>query len=42
MPTVLIIEDEELAAKRLIRLLQELAPDFEVLTSIDTVSGSVK
>lgn len=42
MPTVLIVEDEELAAKRLIRLLKELAPDFEVLTSIDTVSGAVK
>ncbi|MEM7374294.1 MAG: LytTR family DNA-binding domain-containing protein [Bacteroidota bacterium] len=42
MPSVLIIEDEELAAKRLIRLLKELAPDMNVLTSIDTVTGAVQ
>lgn len=42
MPSVLIIEDEELAAKRLIRLLKELAPDMTVLTSIDTVTGAVQ
>ena len=42
MPTrVLIIEDEELAAKRLIRLLGQLAPDFEVVATLDTVKGSV-
>lgn len=42
MPKVLIIEDEPLAAKRLIRLLNQLAPDIEVLDILDTVKASVE
>ena len=38
----LIIEDEDLAAKRLAKLLMELEPDIEVSGPIDTIEGSVK
>lgn len=39
---ILIIEDEPLAAKRLIRLLGDVAPDFQILDTLDTVSGAVE
>lgn len=39
---VLIIEDESLAAKNLMRLLRELAPEAEVLQVIDSVANAVK
>lgn len=39
---VLIIEDEPLAAKRLIRLLKEVEADAEILDTIDTVSSAIK
>ncbi|MFM9449481.1 LytR/AlgR family response regulator transcription factor, partial [Streptomyces acidiscabies] len=39
---VLIIEDENLIAKNLVRLLTEAAPDAEVLAVISTVDGAVK
>jgi len=42
MPKVLIIEDEPLAAKRLIRLLNQLSTDIEVLDILDTVKASVE
>jgi len=39
---VLIIEDEDLAAKRLAKLLKELMPDIDVSGPIDTIESSVK
>jgi two-component system LytT family response regulator len=39
---VLIIEDEELAAKRLAQLLLELEPDMEIHGTIDSVKETVK
>lgn len=42
MPKVLIIEDEPLAAKRLIRLLKKVEPNLEVLEILDTVKASVE
>lgn len=39
---ILIIEDESLNASRLRRLLEELEPDCEILTVIDTVAEAVK
>jgi DNA-binding LytR/AlgR family response regulator len=39
---VLIIEDESLIAKNLQRLLNEIAPDAEVVSVIDSVKGAVK
>ncbi|RMG69264.1 MAG: DNA-binding response regulator [Bacteroidetes bacterium] len=38
---VLIIEDEDLAAKRLTRLLGQLAPEARVLATLDSVQGAV-
>jgi len=38
----LIIEDEDLAAKRLVKLLKELEPELEVSGPIDTIEGAVK
>ena len=38
---VLIIEDEQPAAKRLEKLLSEVAPDFEVLHRCDSIESSV-
>lgn len=38
---ILIIEDEPLAAKRLIRLLGDVAPDFGILDTLDSVSSAV-
>ncbi|HEY4784726.1 MAG TPA: response regulator, partial [Bacteroidales bacterium] len=38
----LIIEDEDLAAKRLVKLLKELEPDMEMHGPIDTIEGAVK
>ncbi len=38
---VLIIEDESMAAKRLIRLLQEANPNVEVLAQLDSVKRAV-
>ncbi len=38
---VLIVEDESMAAKRLIRLLQEANPDVEVLAQLDSVKRAV-
>ena len=38
---VLIIEDEQLAANRLIRLLKQIEPDINVLEILDTVEDSV-
>lgn len=38
---VLIVEDESMAAKRLIRLLQEANPDIEVLAKLDSVKRAV-
>ncbi|RMG31987.1 MAG: DNA-binding response regulator [Bacteroidetes bacterium] len=39
---ILIIEDEQLAAKRLIRLLKELEPQANILEVIDTVEDSIQ
>ena len=41
MNQVLIIEDEPLAAKRLQRLLQEVAPETKILATLDTVKSAV-
>ncbi len=41
MLRILIIEDEPLAAQRLIRLVQELRPEVEILDTLDTVKASV-
>lgn len=38
---VLIIEDEDLAAKRLTRLLGQLAPEARILATLDSVQGAV-
>lgn len=38
---VLIIEDEQLAANRLSRMLQKIEPGIEILETLDTVSDSV-
>jgi DNA-binding LytR/AlgR family response regulator len=38
---ILIVEDEKSAAKRLMSLLDEVDPDFEVLQVIDSVKGAV-
>lgn len=38
---VLVIEDEAFAAKRLIQLIGEQLPEFEVLGHLDSVSGSL-
>lgn len=38
---VLIVEDESMAAKRLIRLLQDLNPDIEVLAQLDSIKRAV-
>jgi DNA-binding LytR/AlgR family response regulator len=42
MKGALIIEDEGPAAERLVKLLKTLAPDIEILGSIDTVEGAIK
>ena len=42
MNQVLIIEDEPLAAKRLQRLLKDVASETKVLAVLDTVKGAVK
>lgn len=39
---VLIIEDENMAVKRLTRLLLEIAPETEILSSLDSVKRGVK
>ena len=39
---ILIIEDENLAAKRLIKLVQELLPDAEIFGNLDTIIASVE
>ncbi|MDN5215604.1 LytTR family DNA-binding domain-containing protein [Fulvivirgaceae bacterium BMA12] len=39
---ILIIEDEVLAAKRLVSLLHEYDPGFEILDTIDAVKSAVK
>jgi Response regulator of the LytR/AlgR family len=38
----LIIEDEDLAAQRLVKLLNNLEPEMEVSGPIDTIEGAVK
>ncbi len=38
---VLVIEDENLAAKRLIKLIQEELPEAELIGNLDTVTASV-
>ena len=42
MLNVLIIEDEPLAAKRLIRLLNQVESEVNVLDTLDTISSAVK
>ena len=42
MKTVVIVEDEMLAAKRIQRLLQESDDDFEVLSILDSVKNTAK
>lgn len=39
---ILIVEDENINANRLKRLLEELEPDCEILNIIDTVEGAIK
>lgn len=39
---VLIVEDEHLAAEKLQRQLGKVAPDFEVITVIESVEGAIK
>ncbi|MFK7969457.1 MAG: LytR/AlgR family response regulator transcription factor [Bacteroidia bacterium] len=41
MTKVLLVEDEPLAVKRLTRLINELAPDFEIYKVIDSVEETV-
>ncbi|MDX1907648.1 MAG: LytTR family DNA-binding domain-containing protein [Bacteroidia bacterium] len=41
MPTYLIIEDEPLAARRLMRLIRDIVPDIHLAEPLDTVSGAV-
>ncbi|GAB4406717.1 MAG: LytTR family DNA-binding domain-containing protein [Bacteroidia bacterium] len=38
---VLIVEDEELAAKRLIRLLEQVASEMRILATVDSVQSAV-
>ncbi|MDX2247249.1 MAG: LytTR family DNA-binding domain-containing protein [Bacteroidia bacterium] len=42
MLKVLIIEDEHLAARRLIRLLKDIEPDVQILATLDSVKSSVE
>ncbi len=42
MLTVVIIEDEEPAAKRLFKLLQEIEPGVQLLQTIESVSGAIE
>jgi DNA-binding LytR/AlgR family response regulator len=42
MEQILIVEDEELAAKKLIMLLQKIAPTFKVAEVLGSVSASVE
>lgn len=42
MLRVLILEDEEPAAKRLLKMLKEIEPDLELLDSIVSVTSAVK
>ena len=42
MLNVLIIEDEEPAAKRLQKMLKEIEPDINVLENIVSVSSAIK
>lgn len=37
---VIVIEDEELAAKKLVKLLDELIEEFELIAQLNSVSGS--
>ena len=39
---ILIIEDENLAAKRLIKLVKEQLPDAEIFGNLDTITASVE
>ncbi|MEZ4830239.1 MAG: LytTR family DNA-binding domain-containing protein [Bacteroidia bacterium] len=42
MLKVLVIEDEHLAARRLIRLLKEIEPEIQILATLDSVKTSVE
>lgn len=42
MTNVLIIEDEKLAAERLEKSLKQIAPDFNILAKLSSISESVK
>lgn len=42
MIRVIIIEDEEPASKRLTKLINQLAPDFEILACLDSVKSSAE
>lgn len=42
MLKILIIEDEEPAAKRLLKMIREIEPAIELLDSISTVSSAIK
>ena len=42
MLRILIIEDEEPAAKRLLKMIREIEPAIELLDSIETVSAAIK
>jgi len=42
MLKILIIEDEQPAAKRLYKMISEIEPGAELLDSIDSISGAIK
>ena len=42
MTKILIIEDEQPAAKRLEKMLSEIAPDFEIVERCDSIESSVQ
>lgn len=42
MYTTLLVEDEKLAADRLERMLQQIAPDIRILAKVDSVSAAVE
>ncbi|SEI83045.1 two component transcriptional regulator, LytTR family [Dyadobacter koreensis] len=42
MTTILIVEDENPAAKRLIKLVKEILPDCEIFGNLDTITSAVE
>ena len=42
MNRILIIEDEEFAARRLERMINEIDPDIQIVAKLESVSDSIK